>query len=529
MVGAVRRSRNRPIYGCGRLRYANRPYVLTNTKKEPMQKFILLRGHQGSGKSTFAQEQINVFQKQYPDAEIIHIENDLLMTDENGNYRFTVDGIEQAQRKGQAMMLNACKRAQQNPQQPMLIINSNTNQKGSACIHLMQQARKHGLPVEVYRLHNFYPNHHGVKEADVLAAYIKLNNNRLREEIHVKAIQPMNAETAALIEEMQQFKQHELDYDENQQTWVTEKYLRLGRRDFVAKISKRYPELSVLKYKRNVFYDNRFDEALREMRGLVIDNHNRIIVRPFKKQFNYSERIAKDSKYPLHLDDAQRVDAVVKINGFLGCCTYVALPPEHPSHAAAFNQQVIYSTTGSLDSDFAKMVESHCRQYEALFKAYPNHTFLFEITDAKDVHIIQERLGETLIGVIDVASGRQFREDEVNKIAAAYGLQRPPMLENTTFGELKALLKTVKYEGFMVFDAATKETLFKLKSPYYLVSKFFGRSNENSLGRKLDKKHVDEEYYPLVDYLRAQRDTFNTLSEQEKIAFIQRYLENMIE
>ena len=494
-----------------------------------MQKFILLRGHQGSGKSTFAQEKIKVFQKQYPDAEIIHIENDLLMTDENGNYRFTVDGIEQAQRKGQAMMLNACKRAKQNPQQPMLIINSNTNQKGSACIHLMQQARKHGLAVEVYRLHNFYPNHHGVKEADVLAAYIKLNNNRLREEIHVEAIQPMNAETAALIEEMQQFKQHELDYDEAQQTWVTEKYLRLGRRDFVAKITKRYPELSVLKYKRNVFYDNRFDEALREMRGLVIDNHNRIIVRPFKKQFNYSERIAKDSKYPLHLDDAQRVDAVVKINGFLGCCTYVALPPEHPSHAAAFNQQVIYSTTGSLDSDFAKMVESHCRQYEALFKAYPNHTFLFEITDAKDVHIIQERLGETLIGIIEVASGRQFREDEVNKIAAENGLQRPPLLENIRFGELKALLKTVKHEGFMVFDAETKETLCKMKSPYYLVSKFFGRSNDNNLGRKLDKKHVDEEYYPLVDYLREQRDTFNTLNEQEKIAFVQRYLENMIE
>ena len=494
-----------------------------------MQKFILLRGHQGSGKSTFAQEQINAFQKQYPNAEIIHIENDLLMTDENGNYRFTVDGIEQAQRKGQAMMLNACKRAQQNPQQSMLIINSNTNQKGSACIHLMQQARKHGLAVEVYRLHNFYPNHHGVKEADVLAAYIKLNNNRLREEIHVKAIQPMNAETAALIEEMQQFKQHELDYDENQHTWVTEKYLRLGRRDFVAKISKCYPELSVLKYKRSVFYENRFDEALREMRGLIIDKHNRIIVRPFKKQFNYSERIAKDSKYPLHLDDAHRVDAVVKINGFLGCCTYVALPPEHPSHTASFNHQVIYSTTGSLDSDFAKMVEKHCSPYEALFKKYPNHTFLFEITDAKDVHIIQERLGETLIGIIEVASGRQFREDEVNKIAAENGLQRPPLLENIPFGELKALLKTVKHEGFMVLDAETKETLCKMKSPYYLVSKFFGRSNDNNLGRKLDKKHVDEEYYPLVDYLREQRDTFNTLNEQEKIAFVQRYLENMIE
>ena len=494
-----------------------------------MQKFILLRGHQGSGKSTFAQEKIKTFQKQYPDAEIVHIENDLLMTDENGNYRFTVDGIEQAQRKGQAMMLNACKRAKQNPQQPLLIINSNTNQKGSACIHLMQQARKHGLTVEVYRLHNFYPNHHGVKEADVLAAYIKLNNNRLREEIHVEAVQPMNKETAALIEEMQQFKQHKLDFDEVQQTWVTEKYLRLGRRDFVTKISKRYPELSVLKYKRSVFYENRFDEALREMRGLIIDKHNRIIVRPFKKQFNYSERIAKDSKYPLHISDEQRVDAAVKINGFLGCCTYVELPPQHPSHAAAFNHQVIYSTTGSIDSDFAKMVERHCRQYEAIFKQYPNHTFLFEITDAKDVHIIQERLGETLIGVIDVVSGRQFDEDEVDAIAAAHGLQRPQVLKNISFGELKTLLKEVKHEGFMVFDAETKETLFKMKSPYYLISKFLGRSNESNLERKLDKHHVDEEYYPLIDYIRAERDTFKTLSELEKIAFIQRYLENMIE
>ena len=102
-------------------------------------------------------------------------------------------------------------------------------------------------------------------------------------------------------------------------------------------------------------------------------------------------------------------------------------------------------------------------------------------------------------------------------------------MENIPFGELKALLKTVKHEGFMVLDAETKETLCKMKSPYYLVSKFFGRSNDNNLGRKLDKKHVDEEYYPLVDYLREQRDTFNTLNEQEKIAFVQRYLENMIE
>ena len=69
-----------------------------------MQQFILLRGHQGSGKTTFAHAQIAAFQKQYPDAHIVHIENDLLLTDENGEYRFSGPAVDAAQRKGLAMM-----------------------------------------------------------------------------------------------------------------------------------------------------------------------------------------------------------------------------------------------------------------------------------------------------------------------------------------------------------------------------------------------------------------------------------------
>ena len=37
---------------------------------------------------------------------------------------------------------------------------------------------------------------------------------------------------------------------------------------------------------------------------------------------------------------------------------------------------------------------------------------------------------------------------------------------------LKGRLKNVEHEGFMVFDAQNGEMLFKLKSPYYLISKF---------------------------------------------------------
>ena len=53
-------------------------------QKDENAKFILLRGHQGSGKSTFASEKIAEFQNAYPQAKIYHIENDKELTDANG-------------------------------------------------------------------------------------------------------------------------------------------------------------------------------------------------------------------------------------------------------------------------------------------------------------------------------------------------------------------------------------------------------------------------------------------------------------
>ena len=50
------------------------------------------------------------------------------------------------------------------------------------------------------------------------------------------------------------------------------------------------------------------------------------------------------------------------------------------------------------------MVEAHCFKYENIFHDYPNHTFLFEICDPSDVHIIRENFGKTLIGAVEVAT-----------------------------------------------------------------------------------------------------------------------------
>ena len=74
-----------------------------------MQKFILIRGHQGSGKSTFAEQKAAEFKVQYRDAEIVRIENDLFMTDENGVYRWSGEAVDKAQKRGNALMTETLK------------------------------------------------------------------------------------------------------------------------------------------------------------------------------------------------------------------------------------------------------------------------------------------------------------------------------------------------------------------------------------------------------------------------------------
>ena len=129
-----------------------------------MQKFILIRGHQGSGKSTFAEQKAAEFKAQYPDAEVVRIENDVFITDEYGEYRWSGEAVDKAQKRGNALMTETLRLGRQNPNRNILIINSNTNQKASRCRHLLDQAEKSSFETEVYRLHNFYPNLHGVKE-----------------------------------------------------------------------------------------------------------------------------------------------------------------------------------------------------------------------------------------------------------------------------------------------------------------------------------------------------------------------------
>jgi len=121
-----------------------------------------------------------------------------------------------------------------------------------------------------------------------------------------------------------------------------------------------------------------------------------------------------------------------------------------------------------------------------------------------------------------------FSEDDLDIIAKEIGALRPKHYIFKSFQDLKNEVKTVNHEGFIVRTIDGRE--LKIKSPYYLISKFFGRKTEEKLSKMLDnpestKQSIDEEYYLLIDYLVYNRDKFIALSEQERFKFVREFFE----
>lgn len=274
--------------------------------------------------------------------------------------------------------------------------------------------------------------------------------------------------------------------------------------------STRYPNLFVIKYTHKVFYDSLWTPELEECRGLIVDANWNIVAMPFKKIYNRFEQntdFTPDTK----------VTAVRKVNGFMAAATWV------PSE-----KQVVISTTGSLDSEFVVLAEKHLRPDITSWIATFGHglTWLFEICDLSDPHIIPEEHGPYLIGARNLTSSNMLSEKELD--SAARGMkyvERPHHYAGISFKIVCDMVKVCHHEGFVVHGP---DKSLKIKSPYYLINKFLARKKGERLLDLLSdipslRKTVDEEFYPLLDHLEAHIE-FPGMNERERLAVIQQFL-----
>lgn len=276
------------------------------------------------------------------------------------------------------------------------------------------------------------------------------------------------------------------------------------------KESARYPGLFVKKYTKRVFYDNLWDrdEELLESRGHVETADGKIVIKPFTKIFNHHEN-------GTNIDRDEQCVAICKVNGFMACATYVAEVDD-----------VVISTTGSLDSDFVKMAEEHLVSVKSWIRLNGSMltTYMFEIVDPRDPHIIQEEPGAYLIGCRFVANDQPYFSDVLNEslldiLAEKMGVKRP-MWSVCRFNRIVEAAKNAQHEGFVVYGQ-TSRTALKIKTPYYLMLKAAARKKDIM---SLNKQNVDEEFYDLIEHLRSIESEFNAMDEQSRLDYMRKFL-----
>jgi hypothetical protein len=281
----------------------------------------------------------------------------------------------------------------------------------------------------------------------------------------------------------------------------------------------------VLKYKRNVFFDNLWNDVLEECRGTLVDADFNVISRPFTKIYNHTEN-------GTDIDLNENVTAFKKINGFMAAIT-------------VYQGELLISTTGSIDSDFAKLATARImalgafaleqiKEELAPTADHPGMTMIVEICDPSDPHIVPEQSGVYFLGVrknswtasqnLIVTTG--MSDKAYYEMAELYNMEACEMF-NCRFADIVEKAKTCKHEGFVVYGLTSKTNL-KIKSPYYKIKKFLARKNPEKLLKLLDnpyllKQTVEEEFYPLVDYLALNKASYSVLTEQERLEYIRAY------
>lgn len=278
---------------------------------------------------------------------------------------------------------------------------------------------------------------------------------------------------------------------------------------------KDYAQLCVLKYNNKVFYDNLWntDPLLNEARGLVFDKETgEVVIWPFTKVFNHHENGTE-------LDLDTQVIAPRKINGFMAAARW-------------YCDELLISTTGTLDSDYVGMARKHIEKLntDCFMDSF---TYLFEIVDATDPHIVEEQEGAWLIGMRNMTAGWMCSEHFLDHEALQINALRPEVIK-ATFKDVLLATQHCKHEGYMVIDAESGKTVMKLKSPHYLSKKFLMRMGKAKVDMMFENKEellktVDEEFYGIVHYITRwfTAEDWKQYDDKKRRSIIESYFDNL--
>jgi hypothetical protein len=275
----------------------------------------------------------------------------------------------------------------------------------------------------------------------------------------------------------------------------------------------------VLKYKKKVFYDNLWNDYIAECRGSIVDKDFNLVTYPFTKIYNYG--IEKEAPV---LAPETKVTAFRKVNGFMIAMT-------------VHNGELLISTTGSTANDYVEYAKEMMVTHMPLTDwrmtlggaDCEGMTFMFECVHPSDPHIVPEKSGMYLLGCRANTWGSKIMHDPFFLQDFARMLNCfTPESTTTNMARLQEMAKECKHEGYVFYTEDGVSA--KIKSPYYLTSKWVARNprTDKLVDLNKDIKHnLDEEYYPLVDAIRSNIVEYTAMDEQARLAWVRNYLETL--
>lgn len=154
--------------------------------------------------------------------------------------------------------------------------------------------------------------------------------------------------------------------------------------------------LRIYNYAERAQYERFWTQETRTCRGLIVDNEDRVVARPWQKFFNYGEH---EAGHLPPLDLTARVQVTDKMDGSLG----ILYPTRNGQHAVA--------TRGSFISEQAQHATAIYRErYHGKWSPDPNETYLFEIVYPSNRIVVDYGQADDLylLGVIDNATGQAW-------------------------------------------------------------------------------------------------------------------------
>lgn len=241
--------------------------------------------------------------------------------------------------------------------------------------------------------------------------------------------------------------------------------------------------LRIFNYTEKTQFDRRWNPVTMTCRGLIVDDEDNIVARPFKKFFNYEEM-----SQILSLDEP--VITTDKMDGSLG----ILYPTGYVNGVHGGRQHAI-ATRGSFTSDQAKHANSVWQsRYHGRVDVVEGWTLLFEIV-YPDNRIVVDYNGLddlVLLGAVDIESGEVVSPELVREWPGP----RTQTFDYMTLGEAVSAPPRPGNEG-MVIRSLMDGTMVKLKQTDYVeLHKIVTGLNEKVIWERLSERRDPLEGIP---------------------------------